>query len=106
MVFCTLAFKYPSETHITSNHISLATASHLITANIKGLGKCNPILCPEERDLEILVNSPNGQHRDHHRCPQGGYSLEMENEDLCPDCHSYVKKWPFLCVCDSLEGLR
>ena len=48
MVVCTLALKHPPEmTHITSNHISLAKASHLILANVKGAGKCNPSLCPE-----------------------------------------------------------
>lgn len=45
---CTLALKHPPEmTHITSNPISSAKASHWIPANVKGAGKCNPRLCPE-----------------------------------------------------------
>ena len=45
---CTLALKHPPEmTHISSNHIALAKANHLIMANIKGVRKCNTIPCPE-----------------------------------------------------------
>lgn len=47
----------------TATDILLSKANHTVVTNFKKKMVCNPIVCPEKEELEILMNDIKNYHK-------------------------------------------
>lgn len=84
---------------VTSTHISLAKATHMVRRNFKGIGECNLTLCPDkgnwDTDQLYALHTSEGVESD-----------ETRYESVLKNCKRNTTVSPLISACHTTESIQ